>query len=251
MIFSIIGFGRFGQLWAQALSSFGMVRVYNKQSPITTHDNAKIQTATLAEAAQADIIFLCVPISQFEQCCQDIKPLLNPNSLIVDCCSVKIYPVQIMQKIFTDTQSIIGTHPLFGPDSVQKTGSLKGHKMVVCPLQCDEQKKNQLLAIFSAMQLQTIITTADEHDKQMANSQGLIHFIGRGLNPLSLVEQEIATPDYHALLHITSMVAHDSWQLFIDMQTYNPYTVTIRRQFLQQLNKIDQQINADNNNVNT
>jgi prephenate dehydrogenase len=246
MTFSIIGFGRFGQLWAQALSSFGEIYVYN-QTSVPTTSNPKIHPVTLAEAAQADIIFLCVPISQFEQCCQDIKPLLNPNGLIVDCCSVKIYPTQVMQKIFAPTQSLIGTHPLFGPDSVQRTGSLNNHKIVVCPIHCDPQKENQLLDIFQKLQLHTIITTADEHDKQMANSQGLIHFIGRGLTMLNLPEQDLATPDYQALLHITNMVVNDSWQLFIDMQTYNPYAMTLRHKFLQQLNKIDQQINEEKN----
>ena len=35
MKFGIVGFGRFGKLWAQALSSFGEVLVYDKSGNLS------------------------------------------------------------------------------------------------------------------------------------------------------------------------------------------------------------------------
>ena len=121
MKFGIIGYGRFGKLWENALSPFGEVIIYDKNL-----------NTTLEKATHVDMLFLTVPISQFKACCEAIKPYLNPESLLIDCCSVKMYPVNIMQTIFPEKQNMVATHPLFGPDSVQTTGGLTGHKIVIC-----------------------------------------------------------------------------------------------------------------------
>lgn len=242
MNIGIVGFGRFGQLWAQALVGFADIKVYDaKQIPKV---NAKlIKVTSLEEVAQADIIFLLVPISEFETCCQQIKPFVKHDSLLVDCCSVKIYPLAIMQRIFGSQQSLLATHPLFGPDSVQKSGGFKNHKIVICHSQDDDTKKNLLLDWFKKLGLIILQTTPAEHDKQMASSQGLVHFIGRGLSAVHLDSQELATPDFEALLNINHMVMHDSWRLFLDMHQYNPYTKEIRQKLIAQLITVDEEIN--------
>jgi prephenate dehydrogenase len=249
MIFGILGYGRFGQLWAEALSHFGEVIIYDtadlSQVDNNHIDNNYIRIATLPEVSQADVIFIIVPISDFEGCCSQVKTFVNPNAIVVDCCSVKMYPVHIMQKIFSKQQPLVATHPLFGPDSVKKSGGLTDHKIVVCTVQCDEIKFNQLTSVFKKMGLNILTTTPEEHDKQMANSQGLVHFIGRGLAALELHPQELATPDFQALLNINKMVVNDTWQLFLDMHQYNPFAKKIRKKLIQQLIDIDNEVNKD------
>lgn len=241
MKFGIIGFGRFGKLWANALLAFGEVLVYDKY--LTTHEeNSRFKMATLAEVCQAEVIFLIVPISDFARTCEHIKPLLNPQSLVIDCCSVKEYPIKMMQQVFTESQALIGTHPLFGPDSVKKTGGLTGHKIVLCPVTASKQQEKWLENILQQMGLQILISTAQQHDLDMANSQGLVHFIGRGLEALDLQPQAISTPDFQALLNINQMVVNDSWQLFLDMHRYNAYTKMVRKKLLRQLTQLDHAI---------
>jgi prephenate dehydrogenase len=241
MNFGIVGYGRFGKLWAKALVPFGAVCVNEKIfNPQTAEDN--IEIVDLAQVAQADVVFLLVPISEFAACCQQIKPYLKPETLVVDCCSVKVYPANIMQKTFAPTQPIIATHPLFGPDSVQKSGGLQDHKIVVCPIRCSDQQQTDLQNLFKKMGLQVLLTTPDEHDKQMANSQALVHFIGRGLAALDLQPQELATPDFQALLNINKMVVNDTWRLFLDMHQYNSYAKPIRKKFIHQLLQVEKAI---------
>ena len=202
---------------------------------------------TLPEVANADVIFIIVPISQFEECCLELNKYISPKAVVIDCCSVKTHPVQVMRKIFSKQQSLVATHPLFGPDSVSKSGGMTNHQIVVCAIQCDEIKLEQVNKIFQGMGLNIITATPEEHDKQMANSQGLVHFIGRGLAALQLHPQELATPDFQALLNINKMVVNDSWQLFLDMHKYNPYTKSIRNKFIKQLAKIDEEVNKNVN----
>ncbi len=240
MKFGIIGFGRFGKLWANSLLPYGKVLVYDKTAFL--HDvNSKIKLSTLAEVTKVDMLFLLVPISEFENCCDEIKDLITPHTIIVDCCSVKVYSVNIMKKIFSENQPLIATHPLFGPDSVKKTGGLTGHKIVLCPIQSDE---DYIKDLFARMGLKIIISTPDEHDKQMATSQCLVHFIGRGLVALNLHQQELSTPDFQALININHMVVHDRLQLFLDMQRYNPYSKEVRDKLIKQLLKLDSEIDG-------
>lgn len=238
--FGLLGYGRFGKLWANALLPFGKVIVYEKNHCVEIED--PIQAGTLDEVAHCDIVFILVPISEFERTCEQIKDLLLPENLVVDCCSVKIYPAEIMQKTFPATQPIISTHPLFGPDSVKRSGGLQHHKIVLCPLQNYEEKLPFLENILKQMHLNISTSTPDEHDKQMANSQALVHFIGRGLAALDLKPQELATPDFQALLNINKMVINDTWQLFLDMHKYNPYAKLVRKKFVNQLLKLEETI---------
>jgi prephenate dehydrogenase len=246
MKFGIVGYGRFGQLWAKALLPFGEVMVYEKNA-LTTTENNGIKISTLEEVAQADVVFLLTPISEFERSCEEIKPLLNAKTLVLDCCSVKTHPAAIMQKTFAATQPLLATHPLFGPDSAKRSAGFAGHKIAICPIQCSENQQQEMETLFRNMGLQVFVTTPDEHDREMASSQGLVHFIGRGLAALDLQPQDIATPDFQALLNINTMVINDTWRLFLDMHQYNPYTKQIRKKFVHQLMKLDQAIDDAKN----
>lgn len=241
MKFGIIGYGRFGKLWAKSLVPFGEVWIYDKIPPFPCEDE-KLCVASLVEVAQSDILFLLMPISELESVCKDIKSLLRVDTLVVDGCSVKLYPLEIMQKTLLTSQPILGTHPLFGPDSVKKNKGLSGHKMVICATQTGEKYQALLSDLFRKMGLDSLTTTAEQHDKAMASSQGLVHFIGRGLAALDLQPQAIATPDFQALLNINHMVVNDTWRLFLDMHRYNPYAKTIRKKLIHQLNQLEEAI---------
>ncbi len=243
MIFGIVGYGRFGQLWAESLKSFGEIQVYDPNP--SRFSGIKVKASTLEEAGQADVIFLTMPISAFESACEAIVPHLSPKAIVMDCCSVKTHPARVMARVFPKDQAIIATHPLFGPDSASRSGGLQGHRIVVCPIHCTADQRQEIITLFARMGLSPIETTPDEHDRQMARSQGLIHFIGRGLEALHLQPQQLSTPDFQALIGINTMVVNDAWQLFLDMHRFNPYTKDIRKNFLRQLTALDRSIGGD------
>lgn len=241
MIFGIIGYGRFGQLWAEALRAQGEVRVFDP-NPARFPKDAPFKSEPLETIAKSDVIFLTVPISTLESVCQNLAPHLNPKAIVLDCCSVKIHPAEVMSRVFPAPQAIIATHPLFGPDSVKRSGGLRGHRIVVCPVRASDDQKREMLKLFAGMELITVEATPEQHDRQMARSQGLIHFIGRGLEALHLEPQALSTPDFQALIAMNAMVVNDAWQLFLDMHRFNPYTKEIRKSFLTQLKALDRSI---------
>lgn len=238
--FGVVGLGRFGQWWAQMLIPFGEVVVYDPMK--TSPKFLGIKKGSLQEVAEAEVVFMLVPISAFRTCCLEIKQYLLPDTLVIDACSVKMISLQSMREIFGTAQPFLATHPLFGPDSVQKTNGLAGHKMVICEEQGDVKKAEQL---FHEMRLDVFHVSAEEHDKAMARSQGLVHFLGRGLASIGLQQQELCTPHFDALLDMTSVVERDTRELFLDMHRYNPFARTIREELLQELCEMNKVINEE------
>jgi prephenate dehydrogenase len=245
MKFGIVGYGRFGKLWAEALKPHGEVLVAEKNADAGA-EKSGIQMAGLATVAKADVVFVLTPISEFERSCQQLKEHLAPNTLVVDCCSVKTHPVAVMQRVFDSNQPLLATHPLFGPDSAKRNQGVQGFKIVICPIRCSAGQEQSLTKLFQTLGLVVLTSTPEEHDREMANSQGLVHFIGRGLAALDLQPQDIATPDFQALLNINTMVVNDTWRLFLDMHQYNPYTRQIRKKFIHQLQQLDKAIEDGN-----
>ncbi len=224
----IIGYGRFGKLWVKSLKAKGyVVKMYDPR--------------VRKELIDADFIFLLVPISDFKACCKSIADLLHPKTIVVDACSVKMHPAQVMRAVFSRAQPLIATHPLFGPDSVRQSG-LKGKKVVISYLRASKEVRKYFERIIRDLQLVTIRSTPRTHDQQMARSQALVHFIGRGLESLKLRPQSIATPDYETLLRMADLVHHDTQQLFRDMQTFNPYSKRIRQILLKNLQRVESRL---------
>lgn len=196
-----------------------------------------IKFVDLDAVVKTDLLFLLVPISEIENVCRRIRQRLPKHTVVVDACSVKVWPVKIMKKYLPIKQPMIATHPLFGPDSVSCFG-LEGQKIVVCPLRMNTQQERMFVALLEKMKLKIIRATPRKHDQELARSQALVHFIGRGLEKLSLKEQLISTPDYQALLRMNEMVRHDTWRLFIDMETLNPFAARVRRRLLAALRSV-------------
>jgi prephenate dehydrogenase len=90
--------------------------------------------------------------------------------------------------------------------------------------------------------LVVIETSPSEHDRQIAVSLALTHFIGRTLAGMGVQPQEIDTEGYKRLLRILEVVENDSWQLFEDMQRYNPYAQEIRESYAETMRAIEKKL---------
>lgn len=227
----------------------GPVLVYDTR-PLPKNLGRNLKPENLEAVVKVQVLFLCVPISQLEKCCRQIAPMLNPQTLVVDACSVKLWPAKILKKFLPSRQPILATHPLFGPDSAKVNAGVKGLKIVVCSLRKNLPQEKMAVKIFKALDLKIIFAAPAEHDRQMAPSQALVHLIGRALGGLNLRPQAIATPDYASLLHVQDMVSRDTWQLFFDMQEKNPFTRGLREKFIKNLGDLDFKTALHNPNLN-
>lgn len=236
----IVGFGRFGKLAARYLAGDFPVRVYDPAAAIQDVASVGAEPVSLEAASRCKVLILAVPISCLQRVLDQVRPHLTPDGLVVDVCSVKEYPVQWMQEILPSTVAILATHPMFGPDSAVE--SLQGRKIVLCPVRIPAPRFNAVRSYLIAKGLAVIETTPSEHDRQIAVSLALTHFIGRSLAEIGSRPQEIDTEGYKRLLHILDVVENDTWQLFEDMHRFNPYAPEARQRFMKAMQAIEKRI---------
>lgn len=225
----LIGYGRFGALMVGYLSKNFKVFIYDKDQNKTITGKNAFQSS-LEEVCKKEIIILSVPISEIKNVLENIKPLLKRCSLIIDVCSVKEYPVKLMQEILPEHVQILATHPLFGPDTA--ADSLSGRKIVVCKIRIDDLLYEQVKVFLKKIGLIVIETTPKNHDEEIAKSLVLTHFISRSLMELKMSSLNIDTRGYKNLMQVLDTVKNDTWQLFQDMNNYNKYSKKIRQDFI-------------------
>jgi prephenate dehydrogenase len=233
---SIIGFGRFGKLLATVLREEFSVVVFDVRENREEAQELGVEFTNFERACQASTIFFCVPISEFEQAIRDAAPHLKPGTLVMDTCSVKVHPVEVMRRELPGTVEALATHPLFGPDSAKD--SLEGLRIVFCPLRVSQERLDFWRDFWQRRGVSVIEKTPAEHDRLAAYSQGITHFLGRMLGELNLCSTEITTKGFEDILGVIEQTNHDTWQLFFDLQHYNPYTAEMRDKLVQAFNAI-------------
>lgn len=237
----LIGYGRFGRLVVRNLSAKFEIFVYTR-SKDKKADIAEAggRLVSLEAACAQKVVILCIPISAMQETLKQIAPLLKPDAIVADVCSVKVYPVQWMKELLPKSVDILATHPMFGPDSAAE--SVAGYKIVLCPERIKPGRYEKIRQVLSDTGLKLIETSAEEHDRKIAVSLALTHFIGRTLAEFGAEPLDIDTEGYKRLLHILEVVNNDTWQLFHDMHCFNPYAVEKRQEFLAAMERVHSKI---------
>ena len=196
--------------------------------------------ATLEQACGQDALILCVPIEGFEKLVRGIRGLVRPHALVIDVCSVKEHPVRVMKALLPKTVEILATHPNFGPDSAAE--SLRGHKLIACRVRVSAERYRKFRRAVERKGLVVVEMSPREHDKRMASSLVLTHFIGRALIRCGARPTGVDTEGYKRLLRILQTVRNDTWQLFDNMNRYNAFAPRMRRAFLAAIASVDRKL---------
>ncbi len=224
MTVSVYGMGRFGRFWASELSrAIPDIGGYNR-TPRELPPS--VRPVSFEDLCGSDVIILTTAISSMEEVLKKIAPLIKKDALVMDCCSVKVWPAEVMEKYLPPETAILGTHPMFGPDS-GKNG-IEGLPIVVSPIRVDREREEFWKGVFASLRLDIHVMTPDEHDREAAFTQGITHYIGRILGDMKLEDSPIATSGYRSLQKIVEQTCNDDWQLFLDLQNYNPHTEEMR-----------------------
>lgn len=231
----LIGFGRFGRMVYHYLKRDMEVRVYDL-------DRQRLQgvagAASYEEVLSCSMILLCVPISTLQNVCKGIAPYLRSGQIVADTCSVKQLPLEWMVRHLPDTVQILGTHPLFGPESGRE--GIAGLKIALCPARMKLSSYTNICRYLEGLGLVLAQTTPQEHDRQIARSQAIFHLIAQALKELSWGDALICTPGPEAFYRLVRTVQNDTQQLFRDIETKNPQAALYREQFLRKLVELNE-----------
>ncbi|TPW21860.1 MAG: putative prephenate dehydrogenase [Elusimicrobia bacterium] len=233
----LVGFGRIGRLLTRYFSGDADILVYDTKLDARAVRALGARPATLAEACAADAVVLCVPMAAFEGAVRRIRTLVRPGAVVADVCSLKEHPVRVMKRLLPRGVHILATHPNFGPDSAAE--SLAGRKLVVWPVRLPRGLYARAKRAFAKKGLDVVELSPKDHDRRMASSLVLTHFIGRGLVAYGAKPTGVDTEGYKRLLRILETVQNDSWQLFKDMNRYNAYAAPMRRRLKRALAAVE------------
>ncbi len=227
----IIGFGRFGKILSNILQRGFDIKIYDK-NPNLKLTNVKF--VSLDEIVQEKNIFIAVPIRNFKDIIKNIAPKLN-NTTIIDVCSVKMEPVKIMKSFLPQNAGIIATHPLFGPDSFNINNNLK---MMMNNTRDSYNQFKFWKNYFISQDINIIEMDPSEHDILASKTQGITHFLGRVLKEFGISKTKIDTQGFSELLDLVNQTCNDSWELFSDLQLYNPYTNSVIEKLKKSTNEV-------------
>ena len=234
--FGVFGFGRFGQMVVRELEPHGEVVVHDPGNPPAF----PVRKVSLEEAASARSVILAVPIRAIDDVLRSVSPHLQPGTLVLDVASVKTYPLTWMGAILPPHVDFVGTHPLFGPDSA-KTG-ISGHRIVLVPGRIEPLRLDRMHRFLHRIGLRTVSTTPEAHDRAMARTQALTHWLGRALNDFGAGPESIDTHGYRLLLQVATWAGRDRRELFEDMHRFNPFATEVRTRFRTALDLLDAEL---------
>ena len=232
----IAGFGPMGQLMAKHLLP------ENAQSTISDPDhlNSRGEPVLPIDLGFEDAVLLTVPASQIPAILKDVvvSPKIKNqwdeidgelredwiDPLIIDACSVKMWPERVLDKIDPNFPEVLHCHPLFGPQSIQE--GVAGQTVVVTKKR--GEKAEQILDLWQQRGLKIVEMSALEHDKRMAKIQAVTFILGRLANIeglAELVDDELATPSLLKAIAIAELDQVHSDALFETIVAFNPFVV--------------------------
>lgn len=241
--FGIIGYGAFGELMTQLLAPYAHV-VISSRREIPAYDlPPNVSVGSIADAAQCDVVVLCNELSALQADCKRIAKHVKQSTIVMDVCSVKLLPAQILKETLEGKCRILATHPLFGPQSVPK-GDGHGKKIVWHEISGGPFDELEIL-LREQLGLEVIAMSPDDHDKQMAWVHCLTFFVGRGLVELNPPDSELSTNYYERLQSVVDIEKHHSYELFRTIQLGNIYSGQVRKELIQRLQEIDELLQED------
>lgn len=226
---SIVGFGRFGKTLLRLFEGDFDIVLFDIRPEAFTGarfgKNTRI-ARDVKDIYASDVVIYAVPISKFERVIASHKKFFRDH-LLMDTLSVKVHAHTVFKKYLkgTNVQALL-THPFFGPDS-SKDG-FAGLPIVLDSSLAGKKVYGAWKQYFEKKGLRVIQMSSRDHDKLAASSQGVTHFIGRLLDEFGFEKTPIDTFGARYLHIVKEQTCNDTWQLFSDLQNYNPFTRAMR-----------------------
>lgn len=212
----------------------------NHEKLVKVGRRLNVETSSFLGAIKgADRILICVSIDAFEEVVKIISSGIQKKQIVMDICSIKEYPVDILHKYLPDNL-ILGTHPVFGPGS---TG-LKNKTFILTPTNQAEKKfALEFKKWLENRRVRVFILAPEKHDALMSVVLGLPHFIGLVACDVLLELDEypetknVAGTTFRMLFTLAEVAALEEPELFNSLQLNLPDTLNIETQFVNKANE--------------
>jgi len=195
---------------------------------------------TGADAASvADVVIVAVPIAKTPGAVKELAEHAKEGALLMDVASAKGEVVEAMQGIKRKLE-LVSLHPLFGPGAK----GVKGMDFVEVPVRAGkryESFKGRLLELGAHL----TEMDAEEHDRLMAISQCMTHFVLLSyLSALKAMKgikraEKLRTPMFAKLLDLAKAVLAGNPDLYGEVQVFNRYAQLTRSALMEACRELD------------
>ena len=235
---AVLGAGKMGVWYAKYCKAKGdtvVLAARNKAQLEKLGHELGVETADFPTAVKgADRVVICVSISSLEEVVKKIAPSIHKDQPIMDICSIKQYPVDVMHK-YLKGALVLGTHPVFGPGS----NGVAHKAYVLTPTNPEEEAyAEEFKQWLLKEEAHVFVMTPEKHDELMSIILGFSHFVG-----LAVCETLIAQPGfkesktlagttYRMLFTLAESVAQETPDLYANVQTKVPGLAKMEDSFL-------------------
>jgi prephenate dehydrogenase len=224
---AVVGMGQFGTFLAGHLAKYHTVVPIRRDSdPILL--------------ANCTVVVFAVTFDGLLPTIENLKKHIPSGALILDVMSIKQKPLSLLKRAFPKHE-IIGTHPVFGPQS-GKDG-IAGMPVSLCNVSAHADTYGKVKKFLTQkLKVKVLEQTPKEHDHQMAQVQALTHFIGRALLSMNIESYTTNSKSYAQLLELCGLIKEDTWGLFATIQNHNPEAKKVRTKFLKHLQVLEKKL---------
>ncbi len=235
------GSGKMGRWFASFLLKDGnevIITGRNQRKLLEAKRQLGVEVATNVEAVnRADAILISVPIDNFEEVVEQIKPYTHPEQVIIDITSIKVFPVEVMHK-HIKTGVVLGAHPVFGPGA----RDIANHSFILTPTNKEERAMAEKIRQYLEMRgAKVTLMTPHEHDELMAVILGLSHFIAivsadtlLGIDRLNQM-RAIGGTTSEVLLTLAESAVSENPEFYASLQMNLPNMMEIEKLFQQRV----------------
>lgn len=185
---------------------------------------------SLEEVAACHAVVLAVPISAYPATLARLGEHLRADSVVVDVATVKKYTMDLLQAA-RPARRFVAMHPMFGPESYAKRGGeVTGLRIVITGHSLPAEVYATLCEELAAVGFSIVEKTAEAHDKDLAETLFLTHYIGQVIARGGFERTDIDTVSFGYLMDAVDSVRHDG-KLFEEVCRFNPYCRRVIERF--------------------
>jgi prephenate dehydrogenase len=237
---AIIGYGKFGKIIERLLKKHSLAEI-NIYDPYLTDPSISKNISQLI--GNSDLIIIATPLQYLKSSIEEIKPYLTSKQIIMEVCSTNVYPKKILlEKLPIDIQ-VIGSHPMFGPQTLAYNNhKVQGFNFVIENIRTETNTFTLIYNFLEKMGFNVIEMSAEDHDKKAAKFHFLAQLVGNSLSPMCLEQTEIDTVSYEFLFNFMKRLDPDP-ELLDMMYTYNPYSKRYLERYKNSINNLYDELN--------
>jgi len=184
---------------------------------------------------RAEVLLVAVPISRTPEV---LRRLDGRGELLMDLASIKGEVVRTLRGIRgPETASL---HPLFGPGA----RTLRGKTVISVPVRVGRRYR-EFLRFLSSRGARVVEMGAEEHDRLMAVTQALTHFLllsCAGALEGMRVREELSTPLFSSLLQLVRASLASDPSLCGEIQLLNPHSRRARERLLGVMGRLHREL---------